>query len=187
VTVSAWLLRVPRKIAPVLAIAAVGLLVVPFVSLPAVSSERLSSAARDPVAAYRHDDRYGLAQQAIHLIDAHPLRGAGAGAFSAVEPVVKWPHNLFLELWSELGVIAVIAVGAAIAIALAGLFRVAWRLPDHSREQVLAYILVAVFTFNVVTVQVTGDINQNRTFWGMLAIAWMVVAHRLDDPARERG
>jgi O-antigen ligase len=182
VTVSAWLLRVPRKIAPVLAVAAAGLLVVPFVSLPTVSRERLSSAVSDPVAAYRHDDRYELAQQAIKLIDAHPLRGAGAGAFAAVEPLVKWPHNLFLELWAELGIVAVVTVGVAIVVALVGLFRVSWRLPDHSPEQVLAYILLAVFTFNVVTVQVTGDINQNRTFWGMLAIAWLVAAGRLDEP-----
>jgi O-antigen ligase len=187
VTLSAWLLRVPRKIAPVLAIAAVGLAVVPFVSLPAASSERLSSAARDPVSAFRHDDRYGLAKQAINLIDAHPLRGAGAGAFSTVEPLTKWPHNLFLELWSELGIIAVLTVGAAIVIALVGLFRVSWRLPDHRPEQMLAYILLAVFTFNVVTVQITGDINQNRTFWGMLGIAWLVVAGKLAEPSPEEG
>ena len=49
---AAWLLRVPRKVAPVLAVAAVSLAVVPFVSLPAASGERLASAARDPVAAF---------------------------------------------------------------------------------------------------------------------------------------
>jgi O-antigen ligase len=166
-------------VAPVLAVAAVGLAVVPFVSLPATSSERLSSAARDPLAAYRHDDRYGLAKEAVKLIDAHPIRGAGAGAFSAVDPLTKWPHNVFLEVWSELGLVAVITVAAAIAIALVGLFRTAWRLPERAPEQQLAYVLLAVFVFNAVTVQITGDINQNRVFWGMLAIAWLVVAGKL--------
>ena len=187
VTVSAWLLRVPRHAAPVLAVAAIGLAVVPFVSLPATSSERLSSAARDPLAAYRHDDRYGLAREAVTLISAHPIRGAGAGAFAAVDPVTKWPHNIFLELWSELGIVAVLSVAAAIAVVLVGLFRTAWRLPPYSPEQQLAYVLLAVFVFNALTVQVTGDINQNRVFWGMLAIAWLVVAGRFttaraDDP-----
>jgi O-antigen ligase len=139
----------------------------------------LSSAARDPVAAFRHDDRYGLAQEAIKLIDEHPIRGNGAGAFSTIDPLTKWPHNVFLELWAELGLVAVMTVAAAIAIALVGLFRIAWRLPEHRPEQVLAYVLLAVFSFNVLTVQVTGDINQNRTFWGMLAIAWLVVADSL--------
>jgi O-Antigen ligase len=179
VTVSAWLLRVPRQAAPVLAVAAIGLAVVPFVSLPATSSERLSSAARDPLAAYRNDDRYGLAREAVTLISAHPIRGAGTGAFAAVDPVTKWPHNIFLELWSELGIVAVISMAAAIAVVLVGLFRTAWRLPPHTPEQQLAYVLLAVFVFNALSVQVTGDINQNRVFWGMLAIAWLVVAGRL--------
>jgi O-antigen ligase len=143
--------------------------------LPATSSERISSAARDPVAAYRHDDRYALAQEAIDLIDQQPIRGVGVGAFSSVDPLVKWPHNLFLELWAELGLAAVIAVGAAIVLALVGLFRLAWRLPEQHREQELVYVLLAVFFFNVLNVQITGDINQNRVFWGMLAIAWLVV------------
>jgi O-antigen ligase len=179
VVVSAWLLRVPRKVRPLIAIAAVAVAVVPFVSLPATSSERLSSAASDPVAAYRQDARYTLAQEAMSLIDEHPIRGAGAGAFSAVDPFAKWPHNIFLELWSELGLVTVVIVGAGIAIALVGLFRLAWRLPEHGTEQGLAYILLAVFFLNLLSVQVTGDINENRTFWGMLAIAWLVVAKGL--------
>jgi O-antigen ligase len=175
VVLAAWLLRVPRKVAPVLAVAVVSLAVVPFVSLPETSRERLSSAARDPVAAFREDARYVLVQQSTDLIDAHPVLGAGAGAFSTVS-VAKWPHNLFLELWSELGVAAALVVAAAVIAALVGLFRLAWRLPADGREQALAYILVAVFVFNLLAVQVSGDINDNRDFWGTLALASLVVA-----------
>jgi hypothetical protein len=179
VVVSAWLLRAPRKVAPVLAIAGVGLAVVPFVSLPATSSERLAATARDPIGAFRQDDRSYLVDQAIQLVDRDPIRGAGAGAFSTVNPAAKWPHNLFLELWSELGVVTMLLVAAAIIAALVGLFRLAWRLPTGRVEQELVYVLLAVFFFNVLTVQITGDINQNRTFWGMLAIAWLVVVKGL--------
>jgi O-antigen ligase len=186
VTLAAWLLRVPRKVAPVLAVAAVSIAVVPFVSLPASSSQRLSEAAHDPVATFRENDRYFLAQQAFELIDRHPIRGAGAGAFSTVNPTAKWPHNIFLELWSELGLAALIVVATAIVAALVGLFRLAWRLPTHGREQELVYILLAVFVFNVLAVQVSGTINDNRDFWGMLAIVSLVVAGGLSprDPAK---
>ena len=181
-TLAVWLLRVPRKIAPVLAVAAVSLAVVPFVSLPAASGERLSSAARDPLAAFREDDRYFVVKDAFQIIETHPIRGGGAGAFSTVNDA-KWPHNLFLELWSELGLVAVVAVAAAILIALVGLFRLAWRLPAGGREQELVYILLAVFFFHLLAVQVSGSINDNRDFWGMLAIAWLVVAGGLTTAA----
>jgi O-antigen ligase len=181
VTLAAWLLRVPRKIAPVLAVAAVSVAVVPFVSLPASSSERLSEAARDPVATFRQNDRYVLVQQAFQLIDRDPVRGGGAGAFSTSNPSAKWPHNLFLELWAELGLAAILVVVAAVVAALAGLFRLAWRLPAQGSEQELVYILLAVFVFNLLAVQVSGNINDNRDFWGMLAIASLVVAGRIGE------
>jgi O-antigen ligase len=180
VTLAAWLFRTPRKVAPVLAIVAASVAVVPFVSLPATSSQRLSEAARDPVAAFREDDRYYLVQQAFQLINRDPIRGGGVGAFSTVNPTAKWPHNLFLELWAELGLAALVVVAAAIVATLVGLFRLAWRLPGQSREQELVYILLAVFVFNLLAVQVSGNINDNRDFWGMLAIASLVVAGRLD-------
>jgi O-antigen ligase len=186
VTLAAWLLRVPRNVAPVLAIVAVSIAVVPFVSLPASSSQRLSEAARDPVATFRENDRYFVVQQAFELIDRHPIRGAGVGAFTTVNPSAKWPHNMFLELWSELGLAALLVVAAAIVAALLGLFRLAWRLPMDGREQGLVYILLAVFVFNVLAVQVSGNINDNRDFWGMLAIVSLVLAGGLGarDPAK---
>ena len=184
-TLAAWMVRVPRKVAPVLAVAAVGLAVVPFVSLPAASGERLASAARDPLAAFREDDRYFVVKDAFEMIGAHPIRGGGAGAFSTVNSA-RWPHNLFLELWSELGLVAMVAVAAAVLIALVGLFRLAWRLPAAGRQQELVYTLLAVFFFHLLAVQVSGNINDNRDFWGMLAIAWLVVSGGITDAPRRR-
>lgn len=181
VTLVAWLVRVPRQVAPVLAVAAVSVAIVPFVSLPASSSERLSEAARDPVAAFREDDRQYLVDQTFELIDRDPIRGGGVGAFSTVNPTARWPHNLFLELWAELGLAAMLVVAAAVVGALVGLFRLAWRLPADGREQELVYVLLAVFVANLLFVQVSGNINDNRDFWGMLAIASLVVAGGIRD------
>jgi O-antigen ligase len=184
VTLTAWLLRTPRKVAPVLVVAALGVAVVPFVSLPATSSQRISEAARDPIAAFRQDDRSFLIPEALQLIDRHPIRGAGVGAFSTVDPAAKWPHNLFVELWSELGLAAMLAVAVASGAALVGLFRLAWLAAEQPRRTHLAYILLAVFLFNLMAVQVSGNINDNRDFWGMLALASLVVAGGLDARGR---
>ena len=67
----------------------------------------------------------------------------------------------------QLGLVAVLAVAAAVLIALVGLFRLAWRLPDSGREQELVYILLAVFFFHLLA-SASGSINDNRDFWGML-------------------
>jgi O-antigen ligase len=187
VTLTAWLLRVPRKAAPVLAIAAACVAVVPFVSLPASSSERISQAARDPVAAFREDDRSFLLKQAMQIVDDHPIRGGGVGAFSTVNPTAKWPHNMFVELWAELGIFAVVVVAVASGAALVGLFRLAWLAPQYAIRQDLVYILLAVFAFNLMAVQVSGNINDNRAFWGILAISSIVVAGGLDRRPAEPG
>jgi O-antigen ligase len=93
-----------------------------------------------------------------------------------VNPTAVWPHNLFLELWAELGLAALLVVAAAIVTALVGLFRLAWRPPAQGREEALVYVLLAVFVFNVLAVQVSGNINENRDLWGILAIASLVAA-----------
>jgi O-antigen ligase len=180
VELTAGLLRGPPQGAPVLAIAAACVAVVPFVSLPATSSERITQAARDPLAAFREDDRSFLIKQAFQIIDDHPIRGGGVGAFSTVNPTAKWPHNMFLELWAELGLLALVVVAVAAGAALVGLFRLAWLAPQYAIRQDLVYILLAVFTFNLMAVQVSGNINDNRDFWGILAIASLVVAGGLD-------
>jgi O-antigen/teichoic acid export membrane protein len=182
VVLAAWLVRVPRKIAPVLLIAVLSLAVVPFVSLPKTSTERISSAARDPIAAFRTDDRYVLVQQAWGIIQDHPILGGGVGAFSIENPTSKWPHNFFIEVWAELGLGALIVVAGAIVIALVGLFRLAWRVPEEGRDRELVYVLLAVFFFNLLAVQVSGNINDNRDFWGMLAIVWLVISGSVAAP-----
>src|SRR5262249_37522355 len=112
------------------------------------------------------------------------IRGAGVGAFSTVNPSAKWPHNLFIELWAELGLVALVVVAVASGAALVGLFRLAWLTADDPERVDLAYILLAVFAFNLMAVQVSGNINDNRDFWGMLAIASLVVAGGLDARGR---
>jgi len=41
-----------------------------------------------------------------------------------------------------------------------------------------------VFLFNLMAVQVSGNINDNRDFWGLLALASLVVAGGLDAGGR---
>ena len=185
VTGVVYLARVPRRTAPVMLVVVAGVALLPLVSLPEGSAERLSEAARHPVTALERDPRYTSFGQAVDLIEAHPLIGVGAGGFQSVgrlaDPPEDYPHNMFLEVWSELGLVAFLVLAAAVMAVLAGLWRAAWRLPPGATFQLL-YVTNAIFLFNLFSVQLTGDLIQNRTYWGAFGLAWLIVAHQL--PAR---
>jgi O-antigen ligase len=180
-----FLARVPRKVVPVLAVVVAGAAVLPFVSLPQSSAERLGQAARDPVTALERDPRYTTFGQAVGLIEQQPLLGAGAGAFQSVgtltRPPEDYPHNMFLEVWSELGLAAVVVLAASIGAVLAGLWRGAWRLPPGPAFQLL-FVVIGVFLFNLFEAQLTGDLNGNRTYWGIFGLAWLIVQQGVPTP-----
>ena len=66
----------------------------------------------------------------------------------------------------------------------------AWRLPPGASFQLL-YVLNAVFLFNLFSVQLSGDLIQNRTYWGAFGLAWLIVSveatHMTAAPHLRRG
>jgi O-antigen ligase len=185
VTGIVFLARVPNRVAPVMLVVIAGVALLPFVSLPAGSAERLGRAATDPVTALRDDPRYTSFGQAVDLIEAHPVFGVGAGGFQSVgrlaDPPEDYPHNMFLEVWSELGLAALLVLAASVMAVLARLWRAAWQLPPGGTFQLL-YVLNATFLFQLFSAQLTGDLIQNRTYWGAFGLAWLFV--QFDVPAR---
>jgi O-antigen ligase len=184
-TGAVWLARVPRRLAPVLLAVVAAAALLPFISLPQDSSQRLSRAVRDPVASFRADPRYDIFSEAVTLIEHHPLVGVGAGGFQSVGrlavPPEDYPHNMVLEVWSELGLLPLVILLASIVTLLAGLWRGAWR---HTRDRAgpLLYVLIGFLLFNLFATLLTGDLNDNRAFWGVFGLAWFVVQHGVPLP-----
>jgi O-antigen ligase len=156
---------------------AAGLVIVPSVSLPATASERIAEAVRDPVFALQDNGRWALYEEAAELVREQPLRGVGAGGFQSVGELAlvpeNYPHNLFLELYAELGLLAALAVVASTIAVLLGLLRAAWRHPEAGPPQ-LVYVVIGVLLLNLFSAQLSGDINENRAFWAALGLAWLV-------------
>jgi hypothetical protein len=40
----------------------------------------------------------------------------------------------------------------------------------------LLYVLNAIFLFQLFSAQLTGDLIQNRTYWGAFGLAWLIVS-----------
>jgi O-antigen ligase len=185
-----WLARVPRKVLPVLLVVLAGATLVPFLSLPESSGERLGAAVANPVGALEADPRYTSFGQAVQIIEQHPLFGIGSGGFQSVgmleSPPEDYPHNMVLEVWAELGLLVLAVVLASIVVLLSGLWTAAWRLPPSSTACRLLYLLIGVFLFNLIEAMLTGDLNENRTFWGVFGVAWLVVRYGVPAPASDR-
>jgi O-antigen ligase len=185
-----WLARVPRTVLPVLLVVVAGAALVPFLSLPESSGQRLGTAVADPVGALEADPRYTSFSQAARIIEQHPLLGIGTGGFQSVgaleSPPEDYPHNMVLEVWAELGLAVLVVLLASIVVLLSGLWTAAWRLPPSSPACGLLYLLIGVFLFNLFEAMLTGDLNENRTFWGVFGLAWIVVRYGVPGSAGDR-
>lgn len=95
--------------------------------------------------------------------------GLGWGDFANLTVIggsLRYPHNLFLEVFYEAGWIA----GAALLLfVVASLLRM-WR---RSGEPATA-VLFALLLFTLVNAMVSGDINDNRLMWLLLSCAWVL-------------
>jgi O-antigen ligase len=181
-TVVAIVLREPRRILPVLLTIAVGVAALPFISLPETSSERISGLVKNPSGAFNEDLRSRLYDKGLELAEENPVRGIGAGGFFIYSYVVtnreeRYPHNIFLEMAAELGIAPTLLLAASILAMLAILYKRAWSASGEDRT--LIYLLAGVFLVNFFATQLSGDFNDNKTFWAMLGLGWLVAAYGL--------
>lgn len=111
--------------------------------------------------------RISLWKSAVDYASVSPL-GAGWGGFANIAKApsaLKYPHNLFLELYVEAGwIIATILVGLVLASM--------WRLFRQALDPISA-ILFVLATFAFINAMVSGDINDNRLLWMLVGVAWV--------------
>ena len=181
----ASIVKSPRQLASVLVIVAAGIAIFPFVQLPETSRERLEETVRDPAQTLEQDGRSRLYDKAIDLTGEHPVLGFGSGGFFLFSYVLleqqeKYPHNIFLELSAEVGLGPALALAAAVLFLLISLGRRAWTAKDE-RDRRLVFVLGGLFLINLFAVQFSGDINDNRVFWTMFGVAWLVARYGVPD------
>lgn len=183
ITALALGLRRPATLAPIAGLLVVGIMIFPFISLPETSKARLTGVASNPVSTLQSDGRDVIYKQAVDIIKQHPVRGIGSGGFFLYSPILerkdeRYPHNIFLELASELGIGAALIMVALVLATFLGVYRRAW-LEDADPGKGLVYIAGALFVFNLLAVQFSGDINDNRTFWSAIGVAWLLIRYGL--------
>jgi O-Antigen ligase len=186
---AASVVKKPSQLVSVLVIVAAGIALFPLIQLPETSRQRLEQTVNNPVETLAEDGRSRLYNKAIELTAENPVRGFGAGGFFLYSYLLmnqqeKYPHNMFLELSAEVGLLPPIVLGVAIFYVLFTLGRRAWR-AERDRDRRLTFVLGGLFLMNLFAVQFSGDINDNRVFWATFGLAWLVARYGIPD--RNRG
>ncbi len=112
------------------------------------------------------------------------LVGVGTGGYGVVagfEDVRLYPHNIFLELWVENGLVGVgLFVGWCVFVARRAAAGVRANLPQ-------VRLAAVVFVFLFVNVQISGDLPANHLLWawGGILVSWASEA-AANGPAHSR-
>jgi O-antigen ligase len=110
-------------------------------------------------------ERTALADAAVETFDEHPL-GAGTAGYTALTGY-EWPHNIVLELASELGLLGVAAFIALVAGIVVAAVRAA-RSPTLRTEVIgAASLLLLPLTMAFASF----DLNGNRILWFACGLA----------------
>ena len=173
---------VPMIIGLVAALAHLGL-------LPANTAYRFSLLAPDMVSQDTSESlstrtRLDMWDSAWQAISSRPLSGVGSGGFAewySGKDVREYPHNVFLEVGSELGVFGILLLFLLLAIPLRTWFRSAQvRMPDE--EILLRICVLGLLVAGWANAMVSGDLNDNRLAW--MACGFVVAACR--QPSRSQ-
>ncbi|MBN2354703.1 O-antigen ligase family protein [candidate division KSB1 bacterium] len=119
----------------------------------------------------------------------HFLFGVGSGGFSQMiyRQDIRWyPHNIFLEVFCELGLIGtVLLLWHFAGVAATGLKAYKITMPEKTKAIFLAVILAAIFNF--IGAQFSGDLNDNRRLWFFLGLVIALSNLTIDKQATADG
>ena len=139
-----------------------GLLALPFVWIPQASFDYLHSLWHPSQAMGTRDD---LMRLGVRMFAEHPLLGVGAQGFRYLSPnplTYNYPHNLVLELGSEMGVIAALSF---LAIAFCAFRETLGQLLDPLLRNPLTSTIMLLLIYVFLDAMVSGDINDLRFMW----------------------
>jgi O-antigen ligase len=138
-------------------------------AVPGQASDRVLALVTGGGAGLSSTGRTDLWALAWQQFETHPLFGLGTGGFAAVAPLdLRYPHNLFFEAASELGIVGLLIIVAIVAI---GAYRIV-KLAQASRIAPIgpAAVVAALFAASLGNAFFSGDMAANSQLWLSLGL-----------------
>jgi O-antigen ligase len=169
--VATWLLiRRARRFRSVLAILILG-------GAVAVGFSRASARSADRLLTYEDAARGDLWSLARLAFTESPVWGLGWGDYAGYVSWSKYPHNLFLEVAAELGLVGLLALSGVLITGALGVWR--------SRGLAEARAVGAIAVVSLVGQQFSSDLT-NRVFWIALVPTLLLSRLRPEPPSQAR-
>jgi len=122
--------------------------------------------------------RLGLFKFALDALRIYPILGVGVGGFSNYTygtDTSDYPHNIILEVASELGIVGFLLLIFLIGFCFFYLLSLRKKYKEKEKYFLITMVL-ALFIFMFLNSCVSGDINDNRLFF-----VWIGVAYALNN------
>lgn len=106
-------------------------------------------------------------QIAINQFISNPIFGVG------ISSNLHYPHNIFLEIASELGIIGLVVfllVGLFVLLKIFHLLNTA----KGTNQYTISHLLLGGLVYSAVIVQFSGNLQMQREFWMFIALCWAV-------------
>ena len=104
-----------------------------------------------------------------------PLIGKGTGAFGreiTYTDTRLYPHNIFIEIAAENGIIGLIVLFGFIFMTCIAAFKLFYRIEQYSYNRELVQVGFCLFLFGLTASLFSGDISGNGYVWFGPAIIW---------------
>jgi len=115
--------------------------------------------------------RLPLFAEAARMFQEAPIWGKGIGSFAVFIGVVNatnaYPHNIVLEIASELGLIGIVA---SVALFHTVYLKAKFFVRNSLRSRWHAYGIMGLLLFSAINSLVSGDLNSNKYLWFSIGI-----------------
>jgi O-antigen ligase len=162
----------PRLSKDVFVVCGIAVLALPLSLVPSASYTYLDSLRQPTQAMGTRDDLMALG---LKVISEHPILGVGVDGFRFVSPnpnTYNYPHNLILELGSEMGIFAslafVLIAFCAFRESIKQLFS-----PLTERDP-LTHTVFILLIYVFLDAMISGDINDLRFMWFIFALPFVL-------------
>ncbi len=159
---------VSRRRIPLTLVGALAAVVLVSQFVPGEAVNRALSVVTGTGSGVSSNGRSDLWSQAIQAFGAHPFVGLGTGGFASVNPENLYPHNLLLEVGSELGLVGLVPMIGIIMTGGATLVGNWQRSVDLGRAR--AALVIALFVAAITNAMFSGDLSTNGDVWLALGL-----------------